>query len=461
MSETWKQWKGRTVDGKFPLQEYLGGSDHSAVFLTVRQSAGRTPEKAAIKLIPGDRDDTQVQLRRWESARVLMHPNLLRIFEAGRCEIDNTSVLYVIEEYAEENLSQVLPERALTAEEVRGMLPAILRALQFLHDKGFVHGRIRPSNILAVGDQVKLSSDTISPSADKRPAGKASAYDPPEATTSENSTASDSWLLGITLIEVLTQRSPVWDPTRTAAPEVPAEVPEPFRGIAASCLHPDPAKRSTIADIERRVGITPAQTRADIAAGKSGSAEPDPSVRKASKAWSFLIATAAVVAVAFVVIPRPKPSHKAGSESAQAQPSSVEMSVPHPSPAADMAKPSPSSGGDPRIARSEGGSTETATDRNASGVIHRVLPEVSPTARRTIHGKIAVRVRVKADTAGNVEEAKLESNHGSKYFNRLALDAARNWKFSPAGSDSDAREWKLQFFFTRGSTDASATPAHY
>ena len=32
--ETWKSWEGRTVDGKFPLRQYLGGSDHSAVFLT-------------------------------------------------------------------------------------------------------------------------------------------------------------------------------------------------------------------------------------------------------------------------------------------------------------------------------------------------------------------------------------------------------------------------------------------
>jgi hypothetical protein len=26
MSETWKLWEGRTVDGKSPLQSYLGGS---------------------------------------------------------------------------------------------------------------------------------------------------------------------------------------------------------------------------------------------------------------------------------------------------------------------------------------------------------------------------------------------------------------------------------------------------
>ncbi len=37
MSETWQAWVGRTVDGRFPLLSYLGGSDHSAVFLTLAQ----------------------------------------------------------------------------------------------------------------------------------------------------------------------------------------------------------------------------------------------------------------------------------------------------------------------------------------------------------------------------------------------------------------------------------------
>jgi serine/threonine protein kinase len=79
----------------------------------------------------------------------------------GGCEFDGIALLYVVEEYAEENLSQILPERALTPEEARGMLAPVLQALQYAHDKGLVHGHIQPSNILAIGDQVKLSSDTL------------------------------------------------------------------------------------------------------------------------------------------------------------------------------------------------------------------------------------------------------------------------------------------------------------
>src|SRR5664279_360478 len=130
MSEMWKQWVGRTVDGKFVLQSYLGGSGHSAVFLTKSADA----KNAAIKLIAADGEDAEKQLARWRAARGLTHPNLIRIDEAGRCQLDGTKLLYVVEEYAEENLSQILPERALTAEEAHGMLPPVLHVLQFVHD---------------------------------------------------------------------------------------------------------------------------------------------------------------------------------------------------------------------------------------------------------------------------------------------------------------------------------------
>jgi TonB family protein len=94
-------------------------------------------------------------------------------------------------------------------------------------------------------------------------------------------------------------------------------------------------------------------------------------------------------------------------------------------------------------------------------VIQRVVPEVSPGARRTIHGKIMVRVKVTVDAAGNVSKAKLESGGTSKYFRRIALEAAQDWKFSPAraGGETDTREWKLQFGFSRTKTEASAQRA--
>ena len=106
-----------------------------------------TSKEEAIKLIYAAAPDAEKQLAVLKSARELNHPNLVRVFEVGRYEIDGRQLLYVVQEYAEENLSQVLPERALTPEEVREMLPPILDALQYLHGKGFAHGHLQPSNM--------------------------------------------------------------------------------------------------------------------------------------------------------------------------------------------------------------------------------------------------------------------------------------------------------------------------
>jgi TonB family protein len=454
MSETWKQWEGRTVAGKFPLQSYLGGSDHGAVFVTQR-SAGDS-EKAAIKLISADAADAGKQLLRWKAARELDHLSLIRIFEAGHCELDGRALLYVVEEYAEENLSQILPERALTAEETRGMLLPILRALQYVHDKGFVHGHIQPSNILAIGDQVKLSSDALSVAGEKNPSVRTtSAYDPPEAATGVISTAADVWQLGMTLVEALTQHLPAWDRARPSAPEVPAAVPEPFREIAGHCLQVEAGKRWTIAEIVDRLQTErsgPAPTSA--LAEKIVSAPAIATQQKAASKWPYFLGLAAVVAVAVFFIARPKPSGPpAEVQSTQAQQSAAaDNSRPAQVPTRPERKSSPTTPGE------AGGDEEapTKTDHQ-SGIVQRVMPQVSASAHRTIQGKIKVRVKVDVDAAGNVAKAKLESAGPSKYFSRVALEAASGWKFSPAqAGESGAREWNLQFAFSRARTDVSA-----
>ena len=311
MSETWQPWVGRTVDGRFPLLSYLGGSDHSDVFLTLAQGGVGGAEKAAIKLIPADAADAEKQLLRWEKASELTHPNLIRIFAAGRCELEGTALLYVVQEYAEENLSQILPQRALTAEEARVMLPPSLRALQCVHDMGLAHGRIQPSNILAVADRVKLSSDALGVAGERRRGAPATnAYDPPEAATDAVSTAADRWQLGMTLVEALTQRLPVWDRARPIAPEVPTTVPEPFREIAKHCLQVDPGKRWTIAEISDRLGAQPpvptsAQTERAVSA-PAIVGQQNLGQQKASAKWPYVLGLAAVLAVAFFLIARPR-----------------------------------------------------------------------------------------------------------------------------------------------------------
>src|SRR5260370_2049405 len=115
----------------------------------------------------------------------LVHPNLLRIFAIGRCRLDNRDRLYVVMEYAEEDLSQIIPQRALRDTQSRAMLEPVLDALVYLHSNALVHSRIKPSNILPTAAQFKPPSDALfSVGASRKLSTKFDPHHPPVTTSS-------------------------------------------------------------------------------------------------------------------------------------------------------------------------------------------------------------------------------------------------------------------------------------
>ena len=150
----WKQCEGELAGGEFPLESYLGGSEGSAVFLTRCAS-----NRAAIKLVLAGQTEVGELVERWNRAATLYHPHLVRIFAAGTWSLAGLPLAYLVMEYAEENLAEVLRERPLTTDETREMLEPVADALAYLHGKGLVHGNLKPSNILAIEDTLKISSE--------------------------------------------------------------------------------------------------------------------------------------------------------------------------------------------------------------------------------------------------------------------------------------------------------------
>jgi TonB family protein len=255
MAVTWKQFEGQIVDDEFPLEQLLASSENGAVFLT--QHGDSQPQRAAIKLIHAEPATADLLLSRWRLASQLSHPNLLRLLDFGRCCLEDANFLYVVMEFAEEDLSQILPQRSLTPAETRDMLEPVLDVLVYLHGKGLIHSHIKPSNILAAGDQLKLSSDTLASIAEPRaPIARPSPYNAPEASASGLSTASDVWSLGVTLVEVLTQRLPVVPLDSKTDPIVPDSLPQPFLDIARHVLLREPRRRWTAAEISAHLNPT-------------------------------------------------------------------------------------------------------------------------------------------------------------------------------------------------------------
>ena len=253
MSEAWKTWEGQAVDG-FPLRQYLGGSDHSAVYLTQLNSSGE--QKAAIKFIPAD-VSAYAQLAKWRVAGELTHPHLLQLIRVGRCELANTNFLYVVMEYAEENLAEILPQRSLQPDEARQVLESALDALTYLDAQGLAHTRIKPGNILAAGDQLKLSSDTLSEIGSSPVAvPQTGIFDAPESATTPVSAAADLWSLGVTLVEALTQRTPVFRGQTDVELPLRETIPAPYLEIAQRSLQVDPSRRATLKEISALLNPT-------------------------------------------------------------------------------------------------------------------------------------------------------------------------------------------------------------
>jgi serine/threonine protein kinase len=245
MGDVWTQWEGQVINGLFPLRRCLGISDHSGVFLT-EYTAGDIPN-AALKLVPLIPTLAESQLSHWAAAAVLRHPNLIRLIDTGRCQLGSQHYLYVVMEHAEQNLAHLLQHRPLTETEVREMLPLTLDALRFLHDQGLVQGQLKPSNILVVGNQLKLASDTIRP-ADEATAsiGTLSLYNPPEARDGSCSTSGDIWALGVTLCQALTTRLPSRSGERSDDLVLPPDLPVSFVSVIRRCLIRNPAIRPNV-----------------------------------------------------------------------------------------------------------------------------------------------------------------------------------------------------------------------
>jgi hypothetical protein len=67
-------------------------------------------------------------------------------------------------------------------------------------------------------------------------------------------------------------------------------------------------------------------------------------------------------------------------------------------------------------------------------------------------------VRVLVGPSGDVVGEFLENSGPSRYFARLAADAAVEWKFAPADTQGP-RVWLLRFDFDRGGVAVQATAA--
>jgi hypothetical protein len=113
-----------------------------------------------IRLIESHYDDEEI-LARWQAVQALDHAHLVKLKQFGPAELDGTSLVYAVMEPVEANLGEIIEERRLSVLETREVASSLVSALEAMHSHGFVHEHVEPSNVMAVGDAIKLRSDCI------------------------------------------------------------------------------------------------------------------------------------------------------------------------------------------------------------------------------------------------------------------------------------------------------------
>jgi TonB family protein len=96
---------------------------------------------------------------------------------------------------------------------------------------------------------------------------------------------------------------------------------------------------------------------------------------------------------------------------------------------------------------------------NSEGLVaKRVLPTVSPGARRGMRRPLEVIVRVTVNQEGAVSNAAFVSPGSGNYFARLAQKAALSWEFTPPRRNGNPVRsvWTLRFHFEREKTEVMA-----
>ncbi|HVM75759.1 MAG TPA: protein kinase [Candidatus Saccharimonadales bacterium] len=334
MSEMWKRWEGQLIDHKYRLVSLIGSTGHSVVFQA--EYGSPEPRKATVKFVSADTPNAEQLLSVWHDAAQLSHPNLQRILQTGACKLGDMELLYVAMEYADENLAEIIPHRALTTDEAREAMNSVVETLTYLHGRGLTHGHICSPNILAVGEFLKVSSDTIEPLAEKREMTRErSEYDAPEIPGTPYTQASDIWSLGVTLVEMLTQQRATLPFDENADPVIPANVREPFLEIARSALRRKPELRWTIGQIAERLNPNASAAKAVAAAASTRAGAPAAATIPAAKGGTTGAAQAASATQVVSMTPSP-----AAGATPPVEPLSVPLSKEPAVPLAKQSRPS-------------------------------------------------------------------------------------------------------------------------
>ena len=203
----------------YELLEKIGEGGMGVVYTAKQSSIART---VAVKMLKGDKEHTQEQREKFISEAVvtgeLDHPNIVPIYDLG--SNDAGALFYSMKRVRGTPWDDAIQEKSL--DENLNILLRVADAIAFAHANGVLHRDLKPENVM-LGDfgEVLVMDWGLARISDEFPSieavsqsdvmGGTPAYMAPEMATGpidEVTTASDIYLLGAILYEIITGRPP-------------------------------------------------------------------------------------------------------------------------------------------------------------------------------------------------------------------------------------------------------------
>lgn len=217
---------GQVIAGRYRIESEVGRGGMGVVYSAQHLLTARP---VALKLLgerAGQTDERALHEAR--SAASLCHPNVVEVLDL---DLHDGAPFLVMELLTGEALSAATPGARDAAQLLRWMLP-VLGAVAALHERGYVHGDLKPANVLLhrQGPQIVpklidfgLASALFDRSLVAAPVYGTPRYMAPERASGADLTVqADVWSLGMTLLECLAGGSAEPGSLAALRPDLPA-----------------------------------------------------------------------------------------------------------------------------------------------------------------------------------------------------------------------------------------------
>jgi serine/threonine protein kinase len=142
--------------GNYRVVRRLGEGGMGTVFEVEHAVLGRHYALKVLRAKVVEREATAAQrfLREARSAARVHHPNIVDVFDFGH--LGDGRPYFVMELLEGESLQDLIERGPVPAQDVVAIARQLASALGAVHERGVVHADVTPSNVLVVGETVKL-----------------------------------------------------------------------------------------------------------------------------------------------------------------------------------------------------------------------------------------------------------------------------------------------------------------